>query len=54
MPEENKTIEQRITEAVVKYAESVGNTPCTPLDDLLGTIVAAIAELDARTHHVQR
>ncbi len=50
---EHANIAQRATDALLQYSERQTNK-LQGLEELVAELVAAIAELDARTYHVQR
>jgi len=52
MPD-HENIAQRVTEATIEFAKTSEVLPLE-LAEFLGVLSAAIAELDARTAHVQR
>lgn len=48
-----QNIAQRLVDAVLEFTAS-GEHISDPLAILIGELVAAISELDARTYHIQR
>ena len=50
---DTQNIAQRVTDALLAYRETRANK-LQALEVLVAELVAAVAELDARTYHVQR